>query len=111
MGTSTVSRDEKRKLMERNIRVTLLLADGDPEISALLKKLLPLQHEYRDGHLFIGSEYPPKHEVRISKHGTLYCKCPDYAFRARKGDGLCKHALFAQVSDLAIPKFEDLNGK
>jgi hypothetical protein len=101
--------DEKRKLMERNFRVLFMLGDNDPEMKKLIEKVLPLQHEFRDGRLYVGSEYPPKHEVRRSKTGNVYCKCPAFAFRERpgRGSGQCKHSLYAQACDIEIPTTED----
>ena len=32
------------------------------------------------------------YEIRTSKRdGKTYCNCPSWIFKARKGDGICKH--------------------
>jgi hypothetical protein len=104
---------EKRAFLERNLRITLMMGDNDPEVKKLTDKILDLKHEFRDGHLFVGSEIPAKWEVRKSKTGTVYCKCPAFAFRQRpgRGDGLCKHILYAMASDTEIPATEDFAPK
>jgi hypothetical protein len=89
--------------MRRNIAVMLMMAGNDPEVEDLIRKLAKLCFEYRDGRLYVGSEYPPKWEVRKSKTGGLWCKCPNSAFQARKNGGLCKHAMFATVAEIEVP--------
>ena len=104
---------ERRKFLERNLRIALMMSENDPEAKKLVDKILPLQHEIRDGHMFVGSEYPPKWEVRKSKSGSHYCKCPAFSFRERpgRGDGMCKHLLYALASDLEIPATEEFAAK
>ena len=99
---------ERREQMSRNLRIGLMMGDDDPELKQLMNKVLPLMHEYREGKLYVGSEKPAKHEVRESKQGTKYCKCPAYQFRERpgKGDGLCKHLIYCLAMDLDIPVTE-----
>lgn len=93
-----------REAMRRNIAVMLMMAGNDPEVEALIRKLSKLCFEYREGKLYVGSEYPPKWEIRRSaKTGAVWCRCPDAAFRARKDNGLCKHAMFAAVADIEVP--------
>lgn len=108
-----ITLDDRRKQMERNLKIALMMGDADPEIKKLIDKVLPLRHEYREGKLFVGSENPAKWELRESKTGTKYCKCPAFSFRERpgKGDGLCKHLLYALASGLDIPKTEDVGKK
>lgn len=102
-----------KELMLRGLKTALMLEDHDPELEKLLKKISVLQHEYRDGHLYVGSEYPPKWEIRRSVNDTVYCKCPAFGFfdRPGKGTGLCKHCLYALSMDLQIPETKDLKNK
>jgi hypothetical protein len=112
---STVDKVE----FERNIKIALLFGNEDPdfrlEVEKLIKRVRNLNHEYRDGRLYIGSsENSLKwHEVRQSVNDTTYCKCPTYGFRKRpgKGDGLCKHLIYAIGHGLEIPKTEDLKAR
>lgn len=108
MRMQTMTNEEKRKVIERNLRTTMMLADGaESEIRDLLKKLVVLQHEYRDGHLFVGSEYPPKWEVRRALGSEqVYCHCPNWIFKARKGHGECKHTSYSQMLELEVPRHE-----
>lgn len=101
----TMSRED----MMNSLKVALMMADDDPEICKLLDKVASLKHEYRDGHLLVGSG-APRWEVRRAKSGNVYCKCPAYAFkdRAGKGSGLCKHMVYALALGLEIPSTEDL---
>lgn len=49
---------------------------------------------YYDVLLVVQSEsHPDKHyEIRKShRDGKVYCSCPAWVFKARKGDGICKH--------------------
>jgi hypothetical protein len=111
MGAVTL--DERREQMRRNLKIAFMMGDNDPEIKNLLDKVLPLRHEFREGKLYVGSALPAKWELRESKTGTKYCKCPAFAFRSRpgRGDGLCKHLIYALASGLDIPKTEDLVAK
>lgn len=106
MTTMTRSeREERRAKVREALQVMLMMSDGDPEIEKFADKICELRHEYRDGHLFVGKDSPPKHEIRRSKTGNVYCKCPDFAFRQRsgKGSGVCKHVAYALCMDLEVP--------
>jgi len=109
----SITLSERREQMRRNLKIALMMGEDDPEMKKLIDKVMPLRHEYRDDKLFVGSETPAKWELRESKTGTKYCKCPAYAFRQRpgRGDGLCKHLIYALAMGLEIPKTEDVNGK
>ena len=102
---------QRRAFMERNLKMTMAFVESPTaqfELKKMLDKVLPLQYEFRDGHLFVGSEYPPKHEVRRALGGgEVYCKCPDWTMRQRKdvdGGKMCKHVLMALAMDLDIPE-------
>lgn len=104
MMTRKGKRPEEREKILRNLKVMLMLGDDDPELKKFAEKICGLVHEFRDGRLFVGSDFPPKHEVRRSaKTGAPWCRCPDFAFRSRKDGGLCKHLVYAQVAELEIP--------
>lgn len=93
-----------RATLRRNLAVMLMMSADDPEVTKTIDKIKSLKFEYRDGKLYIGSDYPPKWEVRRSaKTGGLWCRCPDSSFRARKNQGLCKHAMFAAVAEIEVP--------
>lgn len=111
--TDTVTRAERDARLEAGLRVALALADDGAEMRAMLRKVRDLSHEYRDGRLFVGSGTRPKWELRESKHGTYYCKCPDFAFKQRPGraGSYCKHLVFALTLELAIPRTEDLDAR
>lgn len=99
-------KEEKRSKVRQALKVMLMMTDDDPEIHKFADKVCELRHEYRDGHLFVGKDTPPKHEIRRSKAGNVYCKCPDFAFRQREGKlgtGVCKHVAFALCMELEIP--------
>jgi len=103
---------------ERNIKIALLFGNDDPdfrtEVEKLISRVGKLNHEYRDGKLYVGSHANPLkwHEIRQSVNNTVYCKCPTYGFRRRpgKGDGLCKHVIYSIGHEIEIPKTADLNG-
>lgn len=107
----TMTTPERKEFMRRNLKMTMQFMESPTaqhELQKILDKVMPLQFEYRDGHLYVGSEYPPKHEVRRSLGGAeVYCKCPDWTMRQRKdvdGGKMCKHILFALAMDLEIPE-------
>jgi hypothetical protein len=101
---------------ERNIKIALLFGNEDPdfraEVEKLIKRVRNLNHEYRDGRLYVGSSANSLkwHEVRQSVNDTVYCKRPTYGFRRRpgKGDGLCKHIIYVIGHELEIPNTADL---
>lgn len=108
--TKTMTPQERRDFMQRNLRMTMIFLEtpeAQYELKKLLDKVLPLQHEYREGYLFVGSEYPPKWEVRRALLGQVYCKCPDWTMRQRKNEDSgkqCKHVTYALACDLDIPE-------
>jgi hypothetical protein len=59
------------------------------------------------------SSRPDKsYEIRTSKNdGKTYCTCPGWIFKARKGDGLCKHLLAQKkakpAEELVVYKWEE----
>ena len=104
---------EKRERLLQGLRVSLMLGDDDPEQRALLDKIAALSHVVREGHLFVGSgiaQGKKGHELRTSRNGTVYCKCPNFAFEQRPGKAgsFCKHLVYALALGLEIPKTEDL---
>ncbi len=117
MSLTKMSKSEKRALLLDGLKVSMLLADDDPEMKKLLAKCVKLDHEYRedsDGNrrLFVGSS-PDRSkwwELRTSKNDTLYCKCPNFAHHCRPGkdDTYCKHLVYAVALDLEIPRTEDM---
>ena len=113
MGTATMTMAEKRQALSDGIQVAMALGENDSEARKLLAKVMKLSHEFRDGHLFVGSGVDAGkagHEQRESKTGNLYCKCPNFAFKQRPGkaDSYCKHLVYAIALELDIPKTEDL---
>lgn len=100
----TPTRVIDKAALKRNIAVMLMMGAEDPEVAATIKRIQNLQFQYREGKLFVGSEFPPKWEVRKSKEGGLWCRCPDAAFRAKKNGGMCKHAMFAAVAEIEVPQ-------
>ena len=107
---------EKRERLLQGLRLSLMLADDDPEMRSLIDKVAALSHEARDGRLFIGSgvaQGKKGWEARRSKNDTTYCKCPNFAFEQRPGKAgsLCKHLMYALALGLDIPKTEDIQGR
>jgi hypothetical protein len=50
------------------------------------------------------------HEVRMSKNdGKTYCTCLGWIFKARKGDGICKHiaAYMKKGYEVVVYKIEE----
>lgn len=114
---STMTREEKMRRLEDGLRVAMALSDGgdgDADMRKLLRKLRDLDHEFRvddkgNRRLYVGSSADRSkwHEVRESKSGSVYCKCPNHAFkRARNGD-VCKHVVYAQALGLDVPRTAD----
>jgi hypothetical protein len=105
---------EKMKQLDEGIRVMMCLTESDAELRKLLTKVKKLSHAFdADGHLFVGSGVDAGkkgHELRQSKTGNDYCKCPNFAFKQRPGkaDSLCKHLVYAYALELEIPRTEDL---
>lgn len=101
--------DPMKEKIRRNLKTMLLMGDDDSDMKAFADKVCKLQHQFRDGKLYVGTDFPPKHEVRKSaKTGDPWCRCPDFAFRSRKGGGLCKHLVYAQAAELEIPTTGDV---
>jgi len=108
MATASRSeRDARRAKVREALKAMMVFSDDDPEVAKFSEKVAELRHEYREGRLFVGKDSPPKHEIRRSKTGNVYCRCPDFAFRQREGraggTGVCKHVAFALCMDLEIP--------
>lgn len=105
---------EKMVALEEGIKVMMCLSENDGELRKLLTKVKKLSHRTDDdGKLFVGSgveDGKKGHELRQSKTGNDYCKCPNFAFKQRPGkaDSLCKHLIYAYALELEIPKTEDL---
>ncbi len=111
---TTMSMAEKRQALTEGIQVMMSLGENQAEMRKLLDKVVKLSHRLdADGHLFVGSgvdQGKKGHELRESKTGNHYCKCPNFAFKQRPGkaDSLCKHLVYALALELEIPKTEDL---
>jgi len=107
VAMSRSERAERKRKVKEALKVMLMMADDDPEMHKFADRVSVLVHEYRDGKLYVGKEFPPKYEVRRAKSGNLWCRCPDFAFRQREGlegaTGLCKHLAYAACMDLEIP--------
>lgn len=111
MAADTMTREEKRALLQDGLQVAMALSDdSDADMRKLLNKLLQLDHEYRvddkgNRRLYVGSSADRSKwwESRRSKSDTVYCKCPNHAFkRARSGD-VCKHVVYVETLGLDVP--------
>lgn len=106
--------EAKMRQLEEGIEVMMSLSESKAELRKLLTKVKKLSHRFDDeGKLFVGSgveDGKKGHELRRSKTGNDYCKCPNFAFKQRPGkaDSLCKHLIYAYALELEIPKTEDL---
>lgn len=111
----TMTQEEKMRLLEDGLRVAMVLSDdAESDMRKLLHKLRNLDHEFRvdeksNRRLYVGSSADRSkwHEARESKSGSVYCKCPNHAFkRARNGD-VCKHVVYVQALGLDVPRTAD----
>ena len=115
MATNTTTREEKRQRLTEGLQVAMVLADDtDADMRKLLSKLLHLDHESRadeqgNQRLYIGTsaDHSKWWEVRESKAGTTYCKCPNHAFKRAKNDDVCKHVVYALALGLEVPRTAD----
>jgi hypothetical protein len=115
MTTNAMTQEEKRQRLTDGLQVAMALADDtDSDMRKLLSKLLHFNHEYRadaaeNQRLYIGTSADREKwwEVRESKAGTTYCKCPNHAFKRSRNDDVCKHVVYALALTLEVPRTAD----
>lgn len=115
MTTNAMPQEEKRQRLTDGLRVAMVLADDtDSDMRKLLSKLMALDHEYRadareNRRLYVGTSADREKwwEVRESKAGTTYCKCPNHAFKRAKDDDVCKHVVYTLTLALDVPRTAD----
>lgn len=115
MEADTMTQEEKRAKLRDGLQVAMVLSDdSDADMRKLLNKLLTLNHEYRadergNQRLYVGAseEREKWWEVRESKAGTTYCKCPNHAYQRAKDDDVCKHVIYVLALGLDVPRTAD----